>query len=175
LHPKEALGKLKSQISQEHEARLDKLSELTIALEPLYKRTEREDVELAYVLKGFENVLSRMVEILKGVRREAVVFIPELDIYRRLESSLLDLHRRGVKVRLAVDTKIRKQVDSRFQDVRELAPDCEDCWLAIADKRTVISASAWKTDRCHAILTQDPVLVAMSREYFESPRCCVAN
>lgn len=174
LHPKEALGKLRSQITQEYEARIEKLNQLAISLEPLYDGVERKDVELAYVLKGFDNVLSRMTEALRAAKREVVVFIPDMNIYDRLASQLLRLHRSGVKVKLAVHSKARKHVDSsRFAEVRELAPHCEDNWLAIVDGKTVISASEWKTERCHAILTQDPVLVAMSREYFENPRCCV--
>lgn len=175
LHPKEALNKLKSLISEEYEAQLEKLNQLTIALEPLYARAEREDVELAYVVKGFDNVLSRMMEILKSAKREVVVFIPNKNIYDRLEAQLATLRRSGVKVRLAVPPRMRKQMDpARFSEVRETSPNCEDCWLAVVDDKTVISSSQWMTERCHAIMTQDPVLVAMSREYFESPRCCVA-
>jgi sugar-specific transcriptional regulator TrmB len=174
LHPKEALGKLKSLITQQYEGQIEKLDQLAVTLEPMYTRREREDIELAYVVKGFENVLSRMNEILKNAKREAIVFIPELTIYDRMESQLTNLKHRGVKVKLAVNTKIRKHVDAtHFTEVREQTPTCEDCWLAIVDGNTVISSSQWRTDRCHAIMTQDHVLVAMSHEYFESPRCCV--
>lgn len=173
LRPKEALGKLKSLLTQEYEAQVEKLNQLTIAMEPLYTRVERDDVELAYVVKGFDNVLSRMIEVLKSAKREAVVFIPEVRIYERLESLLANLRRGGVKVKLAVPPKMLKQFDaSRYTEVRQLARNCENCWLAIADDKTVISSSKWQTEHCHAILTQDPVFVAMSREYFENPRCC---
>ncbi len=176
LRPKEALTKLKSLLTEEYETQLGKLNQLTVALEPLYARGEREDVELAYVVKGFDNVLDRMTEVLKSAKREAVVFLPNVSIYDRLEKQLVALRRGGVKVRLAVPPKIRKQIDeTRFSEVRETAPNCQDCWLAVVDNRTVISSSQWTTERCHAILTQDPVLVSMSREYFESPRCCVAS
>lgn len=173
LPPGEALGKLKAMITQEYESQLEKLRQVTVALEPMYKRAEKDDVELAYVVKGFENVLRRIIDTLRNTQREAVLFIPELDIYDRLASHLLNLRRRGVKVKLALPSKLRRRVDvSRFSDVRELSSRCEDCWIVIVDGKTVISSSAWKTDRCHAILTQDPVLVAMSTEYYENPRCC---
>ena len=176
LHPKEALSKLKSQIAQEYEQRVEKLNQLAIGLEPLYSRAGREDIELAYVLKGFDNVLGRMIELLKSAKREVILFIPNKNIYERLSPQLDTLHRRGVKVKLAVDPRIRKQIDPRhYAEVREIAPSCEDCWLMVVDSKTVISSSKWDSDRCHAILTQDPVLVAMSREYFESPRCCVTT
>ena len=173
LHPKEALGKLKSIMTQEYEGQIEKLDKLAVALEPMYSRKEREDVELAYVVKGFENVLSRINEILRDAKREVVVFIPEIAIYDKMQPQLVSTSRRGVRVKLAVSPKIRKHVDARFTEVREQTPNCEDCWLVIVDGNTVISSSEWKTDRCHAIMTQDPVIVAMSREYFESPRCCV--
>jgi sugar-specific transcriptional regulator TrmB len=175
LPPKEALGKLKSMITREYETEVEKISQLSLALEPLYTRSERDDLELAYIVKGFDNILSRMIDVFKSAKREVVVFVPSFEIFERIESHLDKLRRRGVKVRLAVPPRLRKQIDaSRFAEVRELTPNCLDSWLAIADERTVISSSEWKTERCHAILTQDPVLAAMSREYFESPRCCLS-
>ncbi len=77
LPPKEALGKLKSMMTQDYESRVDRLNKLTILLEPLYTRKERNDVELAYVVKGLENVLTRTVELLKSANHEAITFIPE--------------------------------------------------------------------------------------------------
>jgi len=176
LPPKEALDKLKSMITQEYETEVEKIDQLSLALEPLYTRSERGDVELAYIVKGFDNVLSRMIEVFKSAKREIVVFVPNIEIFERVESQLDKVGRGGVKVKLAVPPRLRKQIDtSRFEEVRELTPNCLDCWIAISDGRTVISSSEWKNERCHAILTQDPVLVAMSREYFESPRCCVSR
>jgi sugar-specific transcriptional regulator TrmB len=173
LRPKQALSKLKSLISVEYEAQLDKLNQLTIALEPLYARAERDEIELAYVVKGFENVLNRMKELVKGAKRELVVFIPNLNIYDQFENLLRDLRRTGVKVRAAVPPAIFKKIDrAAFSEIREMSPNCEDCWLAVVDDKTVISSSQWTTERCYAILTQDPALVAMSREYYDSPRCC---
>jgi sugar-specific transcriptional regulator TrmB len=176
IAPKEALSKLKSRITQDYELQVEKLKQLALTLEPLYTRSEKEDVELAYIVKGFENVLSRMIDVLKSAQREVVLFVPNLEIYARLESHLGKVRRSGVKVKLAIPPKLRKQIDtSRFAEVRELTPNCMDSWLAIADGKTVISSSEWRTERCHAILTQDPVIVVMSREYFESPRCCVSE
>jgi sugar-specific transcriptional regulator TrmB len=175
LRPKEALAKLKAIINREFESQVEQLDQLTLALEPLYSSVEREDIELAYVVKGFGNVLDRMSTVLKSAKREAIVFIPEVSIYDRLAPLLANLRHSGLKVRLAVPPKVRRHVDSsRFTEVRETTSGCEDCWLAIADGKTVISSSNWNTDRCHAILTQDPVLVAMSLEYYASPRCCIA-
>jgi sugar-specific transcriptional regulator TrmB len=175
LRPKEALAKLKAIISEQYEAQIEKLNHLTIALEPLYSRVEREDIELAYVVKGFSNVLERMSTVLKSAKREAIIFIPEVSIYDRMAPQLANLRRSGLKVRLAVSPKIRKKAaPASFTEVRETTPDCEDCWIVIVDGKTVISSSNWNTNLCHAILTQDPVLVAMSREYYESPRCCIA-
>lgn len=176
LAPKEALGKLKSMMTQYYENRVDRLNKLAILLEPLYTQKERDDVELAYVVKGFENVLTRSVELLKTANREVIAFIPELSIYDRLEPHLTNLRKRGVKVRLAIPQKILKKIDrARFTEVRETTPNCESCWITLVDGRTVISSSEWDTERCHAILTQDSVIVHMSREYFESPRCCLSS
>lgn len=174
LPPKQALNKLKGIITQQYEAQVGKLSQLSLALEPLYSKGEREDVELAYVVKGFDNVLARMVEVLSSARREAVVFIPSIEILERLAPHLEKIRRSGVKIKLAVPPKAHKQFDAtRFGEARELTQNCMDSWLVMVDGKTVISSSEWKTDRCHAILTQDPIIVAMSREYFESPRCCI--
>lgn len=174
IHPKQAIGKLRSLITEEYEGRLQKLNQLALSLEPLFVRNERSDVELAYVVKGFENVLDRMSEILRNTKREAIIFIPNRSINARLEPLLAKLRKDGVTVRLAVPPGMRKQISrGQFSEVREMSRTCEDCWLLVADNKTVISSSEWATDRCHAIMTQDPVVVAMSREYFESPRCCV--
>lgn len=175
LRPKDALAKLKSLMTKEYESQVEKLNQLTIALEPLYTRSEREEIELAYIVKGFDNVLQRMIDILKGAKREVVVFIPNIEIYNRLSSHLANSKAKGVKVKLAVSASIRRVVESGFAEIREMSPNCKDCWLIVADGKTVISSSQWMTDRCHAIMTQDPVLVSMSREYYESPRCCITN
>ena len=173
LPPKQALNKLKGIITQQYEAQVGKLSQLSLALEPLHSKGEREDVELAYVVKGFDNVLARMIEVLSSARREAVVFIPSTEILERLAPHLEKLRRGGVKIRLAIPPKTEKQFDAtRFGEAKELTRNCMDSWLVMVDGKTVISSSEWKTDHCHAILTQDPVIVAMSREYFESPPCC---
>jgi sugar-specific transcriptional regulator TrmB len=176
LPPREALGKLKSIIAQEYEDRADKLNKLTVLLDPLYTRKERNDVELAYVVKGLENVLTRTIELIKGANLEVVTFIPELSLYDRLEPHLTNLRKRGVKARLAAPKNVLKKVDrERFAELRATTPLCEDCWITLVDGKTVISSSEWKNDRCHAILTQDPVIVRMSHEYFESPRCCISK
>jgi len=175
LAPKHAMSKLKSIITQNYEVQVGRLNQLSLALAPLYSKGEKEDVELAYVVKGFENVLARMIEVLSSARREAVVFIPSIEILERLFPHFEKMRRGGVRIKLAVPPKIPRAFDvTRFEDVKEITRDCADSWLAMVDGKTVISSSEWKTDRCHAILTQDPVIVAMSREYFESPRCCTS-
>jgi sugar-specific transcriptional regulator TrmB len=176
LPPREALGKLRSIITQNYEDRVDKLNKLTVLLDPLYTRKERGDVELAYVVKGLENVLARTIELIKGANREVVTFIPELSIYDRLEPHLTNLRKRGVKARMTAPKNILKKIDrDRFAEVRETTSSCENCWITLVDEKTVITSSEWKTDRCHAILTQDPIIVRMSHEYFESPRCCISH
>jgi sugar-specific transcriptional regulator TrmB len=173
LPPKQALGKLKGIITQQYEAQIGKLSQLSLALDPLYSKGEKEDIELAYVVKGFDNVLTRMIEVLSSARREATIFVPSVEILERMATHLEKIHRGGVKIRLAVPPKVLKQFDiTRLVEARELTQNCMDSWLVMVDGKTVISSSEWKTERCHAILTQDPIIVAMSREYFESPRCC---
>jgi len=175
LSPREALAKLKAQMSEEYQARLAKLDELRVTLEPLYKKSERSEIGLAYVMKGFDNVLSRMIEVLKTARREVILFIPDVTIYERLAPQLEGLRRNGVRIRMAIAPRMRKHVEtSRYTEVREMSPRCDECWLTIVDGKTVISSSEWKTERCHAILTQDPVIIAMSEEYYESPRCCIS-
>lgn len=176
LDPKRALAKLKASIATDYEDRLEKLGQLATALEPLYSHVQRKDVELAYVVKGFDNVLGRMVEALKGAKREVIVFIPTIDIYDKLEPTLLNLARNKVRTRLAVRHDMRRAIErDRYSEVREMSTYCRDSWLAVIDGKSAITSSAWATDRCYAILTQDPVLVAMSSEYYESPRCCLTG
>lgn len=173
LAPKQAMNKLKLVITRNYESQVGRLNQLSLVLEPLHSKGEREDVELAYVVKGFDNVIARMVEVLSSARREAVVFIPSVEILERLLPHLEKMRRSGVRIKLAIPPKLPRGFDvARLGDVKELTTDCADSWLAMVDGRTVISSSEWKTERCHAILTQDPIIVSMSREYFESPRCC---
>ena len=128
---------------------------------------------MAYVVKGFDNVLSRMLEVLKSARREAVIFIPTFNIYDQMAKTIANLRREGVKVKLALPPKMRKELQNgERSEIRTMSPNCHHCWLAVVDDKTMISSSEWMTERCHAILTQDPVLVAVTREYFENPRCC---
>jgi len=176
LRPKDALARLKESMTKNFEGQLRKMDDLAVALDPLYRRSQTAEIELAYVLKGFENVLNRMTETLKTARREVVLFVPIEEIYDRLKPTLVALKRGNVKVRLAVPGNIRRRIDrSSYSEIRTMMPHCEECWLVVVDGKVVISSSEWQGQRCHAIMTEDPVFITMSLEYFQSPRCCTSS
>jgi len=176
LHPKEALVNLKRQLAEEFEERTRRISSTLERLAPLYERASgAEDVELAYVVKGFRNIVNRMNRLVEESTREVTAFIPNETVYKSLEDALLQAKRRGVRVRVAATPELldAKRVE-RFGDERRLSPGCSSCWMLISDRRVLLTVSDWESERCSGILTQDPNLITVTSQYFENPKCCVS-
>lgn len=174
LPPKEALGNLKNAIRTDYETRAKKLDLLASKVEPLFEKTiGREDLELAYIIKGSTNILNRMKALMESAKREIVLYIPDPDIFDKLRDGVQGARRRGVRIQLAVAKSLSETVSpSDFSGRKLLTKDCEKSWAIIKDDEILLNVSGWQGQNPNGILTQDSSLIAMSKSWLTNPRCC---
>jgi sugar-specific transcriptional regulator TrmB len=171
LHPKEAITNLKHKLQKEFAEKIERTNELIVKLSPLYEKAKgSEEIEIAYVIRGQRSVLNKINELIKSSEKEVIAFIPDSSILSKIEKALLEAKNRGIKVNLALASNVRKtKTLVELEDTKLLRCPC--CML-ISDMRTLLTVHNWKAENCSAILTHDPNLLTISKEYYENPKCC---
>jgi sugar-specific transcriptional regulator TrmB len=171
LPPKEAITNLKRQLTDDHKKMLEKADQLVNMLEPFYEKAEGpEKLEIAYILKGLNNAINKMNNLISSANEEVILLICSSKVLQGLNTSLIDARKRGVKVNIAVAPSIREEETIRVLGASKIL-HCECCSL-IVDMRTLLTVSNWTSINCYAIITQDQSLITMTKEYFENPKCC---
>ena len=168
LHPKEAIGSLKQQLNEELTQKTSQADSLADSLAPLFESVEgKEEIELAYVIRGKKNIVKKMRDLIDSAKREAVVYISEKELLQELTPTIKNARKR-VQVKLALLRKLAKTANLEFDDhVKMLKCRCN---MVIADMKTLITISGGGDGI--AIMTNDKALITMSREYYENPSCC---
>jgi len=171
VSPKEALSRLKDQLTQDHDEKLHRADDVVQMLETLHLRAQGSDeVELAYIIKGTGNVLEKMKNLIQDAKREIVALICSPKILQDIREPLLKADARGVSVGLAIpSSQIKKTRIKELQQVRHLR--CECCILAV-DQRILLTVSNWNSRDMHAMMTQDRSLITMALQNFTNPACC---
>jgi sugar-specific transcriptional regulator TrmB len=155
---------------EEHQRRLRFVELFKKQAEPLVNaRSEPAEVELAYVVKGGRNIVERMLTAIEQTRKELVLLITSEQIWNGITHGLIQAKRRRVRVSVAVAPNLVGGALRSFADARTLKCDCD---ILIADSEKLVTASEVDTDGAYAIVTSDKTMIRMSREYFDSPRCC---
>jgi len=171
VSPKEALSRLKDQLTQDHVEKLHKADALLQMLEALHLRAQgSSDVELAYIIKGTGNVLEKMKNLIQDAKREIIALIFSPKILQEIREPLLKADERGVSVGLAIpSSQIRKTPIKGLRQVKHLR--CECCALVV-DQRTLLTVSNWNSSNIHAMMTQDRSLITLAIQNFTNPSCC---
>jgi len=169
--PKEAMSRLKDQLTQDHVEKLHKADELLQMLETVHLRAKgSSEVELAYIIKGTGNILEKMKSLIQDAKREIIALIFSPKILQEIREPLLKAEERGVKVGLAIpSSQIRKTPIKELRQVRHLR--CECCALVV-DQRTLLTVSNWNSGDIHAMMTQDRSLITLAIQNFTNPACC---
>jgi sugar-specific transcriptional regulator TrmB len=173
----EACDTFGKMIESEHAKRKTKLARLEKILKPLSASSRRsEDLEIAYIARGFDNVAKRAISLLKGAERDVTGYIWDDDLYSSLSESLTDLSERDVKTRLALNPQFAKRkAEGRLLPV--FYPNnrknllCE-CNLLVVDRKKMINITRTRASTYYAIITEDPGMISLGVSYYDNPACC---
>jgi sugar-specific transcriptional regulator TrmB len=156
---------------EEYERRLRFVQLFKNQAEPLVKaRSEPEEIELAYIVKGKRNIVERMLTEIEQARKELVLLIGSEQVWNGIAQKLVQAKKRKVRISIAVSPNLSEAEALRtFADVRTLKCDID---ILIADSGKLLTVSEVDSDDAYAIVTSDKTMIRMSREYFDNPNCC---
>lgn len=138
-------------------------------------QTEDNGLEIAYVVKGAKNIISKMKEMLFSAKHEIMIILPDFSKFNSIREQLLEARLRGARIKMAMPKNgMDKLTDDYHRNfsLSVLSPQCGDTWLLLVDGRLLTVSGMNSSNDISAILTRDRVLVQMSEAYFENPSCC---
>src|SRR6266511_2975012 len=170
--PREAEGRLARMADEKHERDLASVKRIAGLLEPLRAATSSPTTDLAYIVKGLPNVVSRAQSLIASARKEIVVLASDERFFRRIEPDLAKAARRRVRMKVAVpDIAVDRELQ-KFAEVRSIV--CS-CMILVVDGQQVLTVTRTSDEEAYAITSTDETLVRLGMEYWQSPRCCVAD
>lgn len=168
IHPKDAINNLKQLLMEDLNQKIRQAETMADFLSPIFENAEsKEEIELAYVIRGRRNIVKKMRDLISSAKNETVVFISEKDLLDELNSSIREVRNR-IEVKLAVTRKLLKT--TKLKELSQARILTCACNMVISDMRTLITVSSWRGEI--AIMTNDRGLMTMCREYYENPKCC---
>jgi sugar-specific transcriptional regulator TrmB len=168
LHPKEAISNLKQQLVESFNKQISQAESLEDSLSPIYESVEgKDEIELAYVIRGRRNISRKMNELITSAKKEVLVLISENDLWDELSPSIAKVNDK-VEAKIAVSRKLWKNERPKGKGHARML-ECP-INIVISDMRILITVSSWENEV--AIMTNDEALMTISREYYENPKCC---
>ena len=169
--PKEVGLRLAGLVQGEYERQKAATVRVASLLEPIRAAVKSPATDVAYIVKGFPNVVSRAKALIASARREVVLLVSDEKVFRKLEEDLRRAIRRRVHVRLALpDIPVGKDL-AKAAEIRSIVCGCV---LVVVDGQQVLTVSRTSDGDAYAITSTDPTLVQLGLDYWESPRCCLA-
>ncbi len=172
VSPQEAENRLQKILSARHERERGKVRRMGSLIEPLQAGSRSPTMDLAYVVKGMSNVLTRANLMISSARRGIVVLASEESFFRSLEEDLADAARRGVQVRLAVP---EVEVAEDLKRLAEIRPIVCSCLVLVVDEQQILTVTETPDGSGYAITSTDETLVRLGLDYWDSPRCCIVG
>lgn len=161
---------LQRMLDTKYERERTAIKRVTSLLEPLHAATTSPSVDIAYIIKGIPNIISRARTMIASARQEIVFLASEEDFIRKIEPDLVKVAQRRVKVKLAIpEIGIEKDLE-RMAEIRSIV--CS-CLIVVVDGQQVLMVSRHSEGSTYGITSTDETLVRLAQEYWESPRCCV--
>lgn len=167
--PREVKGRLERMLEAKHGQERAAVTKVVGLLEPLRATTASPAVDLAYIVKGLPNVLSRARAMVAGARREVLFLASEEPFLRSLEADLARAARRKVHMRLALPNVDFPKELERAAEVRSILCSCV---VLVVDGVQVFTISRTADGSAYGITSTDETLVRLALEYWDSPRCC---
>jgi sugar-specific transcriptional regulator TrmB len=170
ISPEEAIANLKQQLSERFDEKIKEAEALVDALSPLYDNAQKPGkLEVAYIIRGQRNIISRMKALIETARKEVTLFISYPAVFRELKESLVTAkERRRIKLNVAVTQEVYEKEDSSsLGEVRVL---CCSVGMLISDMKTLLTLSDWVEET--AMLTQDRSMIRVARDAYDNPSYC---
>jgi sugar-specific transcriptional regulator TrmB len=177
IPPKEAVANLKQRLTESLNEKVQGADALVDVLTPIYESAEKSgELEVAYIIRGRKNIISRMKALIATARKEITIFIAYPEVLKELRESLIEAEeKRGVKLNIAVTQEVFKKGNcSNLGEIRLLccSPDqsLSSLGMLMSDMKTLLTVSDWGDET--AMLTQDQNLIRVTRDYYDNPTCC---
>jgi sugar-specific transcriptional regulator TrmB len=168
--PKDVEGRLRRMMDEKHDRERGAVTKLTHLIEPLRAGARSPSSDLAFVVKGAENVYARAQSVLAGARKEVVMLSSEPAAIGKLEGELLKAARRRVRLRLAVPEAALSGEVARAAEVRSIVCACS--LTLVVDGEVILTANRLDREGAYAITSTDEMLVRLGADYWDSPSCC---
>jgi sugar-specific transcriptional regulator TrmB len=161
--PKEAIANLKRRMTERLNERIKEADVLTDMLTSIHESAEKpEELEVAYMILGQKNIISRMKGLIEKARKEVTLFISYPTVLKQLKPSLLDANERSkITLNIGVTQKVFDEEDwSGFTGIRLLGCPIDPIGMLISDRNTLITFANWSDEV--ATLTQDQALIRVT-------------
>ena len=178
IPPKEAVANLKQQMTEIFNEKIKDADVLVNMLTPLYDSAENsEALEVAYLIRGQKNIISRMKALIETAKKEITVFISYSEVLKELSEPLRQAEERGVKLSIAMTEEAFAEDSGYLGEIRLLTCSAEQSLdsvgMLISDMKTLLTVSNWMEES--ALLTQDKNLIRIAKGYYDSPSCCTSE
>ncbi|MFQ5986786.1 MAG: TrmB family transcriptional regulator [Thermoplasmata archaeon] len=169
VSPKDVGARLERLLTSRYEQKQAAITRMTSLLEPLRSGTRSPAMDLAYVVKGLGNVLTRADAMIASAKHEVLLLASEEAFVRKLEPGLAKAVRRGIRVKLAILGTPSEEELGRRAEVRTILCACR---ILVVDRQQILTVSGTERGGTYAITSTDETLVRLGLDYWESPRCC---
>jgi sugar-specific transcriptional regulator TrmB len=177
VQPKEAVANVKQQLTESLNEKIREADGLVDMLTPIYESAEKPGaLEVAYIIRGQKNIINRMKTLIETAQKEVTIFIAYPEVLKGLKESLTEAkERRRVKLNIAITKEVFEKGNcSGLGEIRLLSCSIDSSisslGMLISDMKTLLTVSDWGEET--AMLTQDPNLIRVTRDYYDSPTCC---
>jgi len=169
LDTNQIIDSLKKNAEKEYAEKLKTLASVKRSIEPLARRAAAPgELEIAYIVKGKHNVIQRLRSAIEESRKQILFLTFERDLLEAVRPAILEAKTRKVRVRSAVTPELMETAED-LGSTKELVCKCN---LLLSDDSKLVTVSNWGSDKCHAIVSDDPVMTTIAREYYDNPKCC---
>jgi sugar-specific transcriptional regulator TrmB len=167
--PKEAIASLKQRLTEKLDEALKEADVLIDIITPIYENAEKpEELEVAYIIKGQNNIVNRLKALIQLSHKEVTFFVSYPSLFKDLKSSLQEAkEKRKIRLNIAMTEEMLGTEDFKgLGDVRQL---CCPVTLLISDLKTLITISDWVEES--AMLSQDQNFIRVARDYYDNSMC----
>lgn len=170
---KQILLGLETEIESDYRAKIESAHKLEKSLEPLVEknRSRTSDVELAYIVMGFKNILEKMKEAILEARKELVFMSGHRALISGLEEALLEAKNRGVLVRIAISKEMidSAQFNMKLKQNKSLLCNCN---VMIVDSEMLVTAELEDEEHQYGMVARNQSMITLMRKSYDSPGCC---
>ncbi len=169
IPPKEAIANLKQRLTERLNEKLKEADVLVDLLSPIYESAEKpETLEVAYIIRGQNNITNRMKSLIEAARKEVTFFVSNPALLTELRASLEEAkEKRKIRLNIAMTEEMLKQ--EKRSNLGEMRVICCPVTLLISDIKTLITVSDWTEET--AMLSQDQNLIRVARDYYDNSLC----